>query len=208
MPIAKNSGGDFTPLPAGSHVARCFAVISLGTQQSPMFPSSFKVMLMFEVPGETISIDNKPMPMTIQKEYTLSLSEKSNLRRDLQSWRGREFTAKELEGFAVETVVGVPCMLSVIHKANAQKKTYANISSISGLPKGVQCPAQVHKSIKYEIEQGGDETYNSLPEWIRKKIAICGEWSQPQKQSTSTQLHSLESDVESDDLMDEESTPL
>jgi hypothetical protein len=202
MPIAKNSGGDFTPLPAGSHVARCFAVISLGTQQSPMFPSSFKVMLMFEVPGETINIENKPIPMTIQKEYTLSLSEKSNLRRDLQSWRGREFTAKELEGFAVETVVGVPCMLSVIHKANAQKKTYANISSISGLPKGVQCPAQVHKSVKYEIEHGGDEVYNSLPEWIRKKIAMCGEWSQPshvQQKEQSTAPEPETDDEESGD---------
>lgn len=148
-----------------------------------MFSPSFKVMLMFEVPGETVNMDGKPMPMTISREYSLSLSEKSNLRKDLQSWRGREFTAKELEGFAVETVCGVPCMLSVIHRQNAQKKTYANISAISGLPKGVQCPPQVHKSIKYEIEQGGDEVYNSLPEWIRKKIATCAEWQNQESQT-------------------------
>lgn len=197
MPIAKNSGGDFTPLPAGSHVARCFAVISLGTQESPMFSPSFKVMLMFEVPGETVTIEGKSMPMTIQREYSLSLSEKSNLRKDLQSWRGREFTAKELEGFAVETVCGVPCMLSVIHKQNAQKKVYANISAISGLPKGVQCPPQVHKTIKYEIEQGGDEVYNSLPEWIRKKIAACGEWTRGADQPPQTV--STQPDVETEE---------
>lgn len=179
MPIAKSSGGDFTPLPAGSHVARCFAVISLGTQQSPMFPASFKVMLMFEVPGESVTIDGKPAPMTIQREYTLSLSEKSNLRKDLQSWRGREFTAKELEGFAVETVCGVACMLSVIHKTSAQKKVYANITAISALPKGVQCPPLWHKAIKYEIEHGENDVFKSLPEFIRKKIAACEEWQKP-----------------------------
>ena len=181
MPIAKNAGGDFKPLPAGSHVARCFAVISLGTQPSnnPQFPPSFKVMLMFEVPGETLMANDKPMPMTIQKEYTLSLNEKANLRRDLQSWRGREFTAKELEGFDVANVGGKTCMLSVIHKASTKGSTYAMIAGISALPKGVACPAQVHKGVTYEIEHGGNETYNALPEWIRKKIAQSEEWSRP-----------------------------
>ena len=176
MPVAKESGKDFKPLPSGSHVARCFGVISLGTQNSPMFPASFKVMLMWEVPGETIEMDGKPTPMVIQREYTLSLSEKANLRHDLESWRGRQFTAKELEGFMVEKVLGQPCMLSVIHKNTAKNKLYAAISSISGLPKGVQCPAQYHKSVHYEIEHGQNETFKALPEWIRKKIAGCEEW--------------------------------
>jgi len=142
-----------------------------------MFPASFKVMLMFEVPGETVVMDGKPAPMTIQKEYTLSLSEKANLRRDLHSWRGREFTAKELDGFAVETVCGAPCMLSVIHKTNQKNKTYANIGSISSLPKGVQCPPLWHKAVKYEIEQGADAVFQSLPEWIQEKIKRCEEWT-------------------------------
>lgn len=154
---------------------------------------------MFEVPGETINIDGKPTPMTIQREYSLSLSEKSNLRKDLQSWRGREFTAKELEGFAVETVCGVPCMLSVIHKQNAQKKTYANISAISGLPKGVQCPNQFHKTIKYEIEQGKDAIFNSLPEWIMKKISLCEEWAQPTHAQQSEPSHPPEPDTEEEE---------
>lgn len=204
MPIAKSSGADFTPLPAGSHVARCFGVISLGTQQSPMFPASFKVMLMFEVPGESVTIDGKPAPMTIQKEYTLSLSEKANLRKDLQSWRGREFTAKELEGFAVENVCGVACMLSVIHKQNAQKKVYANITAISALPKGVQCPPQWHKSIKYEIEHGENDVFKALPEWIRKKIAACEEWQHPAESSQDSEEFA---NSEAPPDTEEESTP-
>lgn len=144
-----------------------------------MFPSSFKVMLMFEVPGESITIDGKPAPMTIQREYTLSLSEKANLRHDLQSWRGREFTVKELEGFEVSTVLGIPCMLSVIHKTTAKKKIYAAISSISGLPKGTTCPPPWHKPVKYEIEDGETEAFKALPEWIKTKIKQCEEWTNP-----------------------------
>lgn len=134
---------------------------------------------MFEVPGEPIEIDGKPAPMTIQREYTLSLSEKANLRHDLESWRGRQFTPAELEGFAVEKVLGQPCMLSVIHKTTGKGKIYGAISGISGLPKGVTCPPAWHKPVKYEIEDGESEAFKALPEWIRKKIAACEEWTSP-----------------------------
>lgn len=177
MPIAKNSGGDFTPLPAGSHVARCFACISLGTQNSPMYPPSFKVMLMFEVPGEAVEIEGKSTPMTISREYTLSLNEKANLRHDLEAWRAKQFKPEELEGFQVADVVGHPCMLNVIHKTTAKKKVYGAISSIGGLPKGVQCPPQWHKTVKYEIEEGENETFKAFPKWIQNKISACNEWS-------------------------------
>ena len=179
MPVAKESGKDFTPVPAGTHVARCFAVISLGTQSSPMFPASFKVMLMWEVPGEHIEIDGKPAPMTIPKEYTLSLSEKAHLRHDLQSWRGKDFTKQELEGFEVQKVIGFPCMLSVLHKESAKKKTYAVVAAVSAMPKGVQCPPQWHKTIHYEISDGQNDVFQALPEWIQKKIAQCEEWTAP-----------------------------
>lgn len=177
MPIAKGGGGDFAPVPAGSHVARCFGVISLGTQQSPMYAASFKVQLMFEVPAETIEVNGVKTPMTISKEYSLFLSEKANLRHDLQSWRGRDFTPKELEGFEVTKVLGQPCMLSIIHKTSAKKTTYAAIASISGLPKGITCPAAFHKPISYEIDDGQNETFKALPEWVQKKIMACEEWN-------------------------------
>lgn len=156
-------------------MARCIAVISLGTQESPQYPSSFKIMLSFEVPGERIEVNDQPAPMTISKEYTLSLNEKANLRRDLESWRGRQFTADELKGFQVEKVLTMPCMLSVIHKPTAKGKIYAKISSISGLPKGVECPPIWHQAVKYEIEDGESEVFKTLPNWIKAKILASGE---------------------------------
>ena len=181
MPIAKSSGGDFTPLPAGTHIARCFAVISLGTQPSnnPQFPPAFKVMLMWEVPDETVDMQGVATPMTISKEYTLSLNEKANLRRDLQSWRGKEFTAKELEGFDVANVCGAACMLSVIHKKSAKGSDYATVASISAMAKSVKCGEPFHKYIKFEIENGRNQVFDSLLDWIKKKIEACEEWKRP-----------------------------
>lgn len=145
-----------------------------------MYPSSFKVMLNFEIPGERVEVkkengETEPAPMTIGKEYTLSLNEKANLRKDLESWRGRQFTTDELKGFQVEKVVGQPCMLSVLHKPNAQGKVYARISAISGLPKGVECPPIWHQPVIYEIDHGDNDIFKALPNWIKAKILASGE---------------------------------
>lgn len=134
-------------------------------------------MLMFEVPGEHVEVDGKPAPMTISREYTLSLSEKANLRHDLESWRGRQFTIEELKGFQVEKVLGQPCMLSVIHKTSGKGKVYATISNIAGMPKGVEAVPQWHKPVSYEIEEGESPAFKLLPAWIQNKIKACEEWA-------------------------------
>lgn len=178
MPIAKETGGDFTPAPSGTHLARCIGCVSLGTQQpnSPQFSAAFKVMLIFELPDELLE---NGKAMTVSMERTCSLSEKATLRHDLESWRGRPFTKEELSGFDVAQVVDVPCMLSVIHKQSAKGKTYAAITAISKLPKAVSAKPRVNDLVRYEIEDGKNKVYESLPEFVRKKIASCAEWIAP-----------------------------
>jgi hypothetical protein len=184
MPTAKESGKTFTPVPAGTHIGRAIQCISLGTQTDPrgQFLPSFKVMLAWEIPDEIVirSDTKEEKPMVISKEYTLSLGKKSNLRRDLEGWRGREFTKDELAGFAVEKVLDAPCMLNVIHKTSASGNTYAVITGISPLPKGVTCKPRVHDLLQYEIESGTScPEWMKIPEFIRKKIEACEEWTKP-----------------------------
>lgn len=178
MPIVKESESNFAPAPAGGHIARCFGCVSLGTQPSnnPQFDPAFKIMLLWELCNEGIEVDGKLVPMTITREYTSSLSAKANLRKDLESWRGREFTPEELKGFDVAKVVGQPCYLNVIHRKSAKGKIYAAVSSVMRLPKGQQCPPQHHSSLVYEIEAKRDKTFAALPEWIQKKIEQCDEF--------------------------------
>lgn len=180
MPVAKESGGNFIPVPAGNHPARCFGCVSLGTQDGGIYPAAFKILLMFEIPGETIERDGKQQPMSVNKEYTLSLNEKANLRHDLDSWRGRPFNADELKGFEVSNVVGVACLLNVIHRPRVKDgQMQARIASISPLPKGMTVPEIFNPKIKFEVEDGRSDTFNKLPEWIRKKIEGCEEWISP-----------------------------
>jgi hypothetical protein len=74
-------------------------------------------------------------PFTVSQKYTASLHEKSRLRHDLESWRGRKFTTEELKGFDVENVLGANCQINVVH-ATKEGKTYANIASIVPQAKG------------------------------------------------------------------------
>ena len=46
--------------------------------------------------------------------------------------------------------------------------------------KGMTIPPQVHKSVVYEITQGRDSVFQSLPEWTQKMIASCEEWNAQQ----------------------------
>lgn len=178
MPIAKASSSE--PAPAGTHVARCYGCISLGTQHSEMFADQFKVMLLFELPYERMpgfEPGQPDRPMVISKEYSLSLGKKATLRKHLDSWRGRPFNEQELQGFEVSAVVGAPCQVTVVHTPKQDGGIYAKIESIVGLPKGMAVPKQENPSIKYEITQGQDEAFKSLPEWIRNKILKCEEWA-------------------------------
>lgn len=181
MPIAQEKGGDFEPAPAGTHVARCIRVISLGTQPGGQFAPAFKVMLMWELQDEVMEIENREVPMIVSKEYTCSLSEKANLRRDLIGWRGRDFTAEELQGFAIEKVVGQTCLVNIVHEQTQKKKTFAKVTAVTKIPKGMIIKNQVHPSVIYEIEHGQNDTFKNLPEWVRKKIMQCAEWNQSQR---------------------------
>jgi hypothetical protein len=78
-------------------------------------------------------------PYMLNKKYTLSLGEKANLRKDLESWRGVPFTEEELKtGFAVDKLYGVNCYLGIKHEADKKdpSKVYANVTAILPPPKG------------------------------------------------------------------------
>ncbi len=200
MPIAKESGGNFVPAPAGTHVARCIGVISLGTlpQGDSAFLPTFKVMIQWELPDETTDFEGSKKPMIISKEYSLSIGKKSNLCRDLVGWRGQEFTEEERKGFEVAKVLDKPCMLSVIHATSGKGSTYAKITGISKLPKTVQCPARVHELIQYELESGRNEVFQKLPEWVRKKIETCEEWVHPAIHEEEAPVSPVNDSVEDD----------
>ena len=185
--IAKDSGdGSFTPVPPGMHLARCYRIVDLGTQKSEyqgQIKHLQKVMIQFEVHGEDDKgkalVTNKGEPMSISKNYTLSLAEKATLRKDLQAWRGRDFTPEELRGFELKNILGAWAMISVAKSIGNNGKEYTNIMSVNPVPvtiKKAGLPEAFNKTAMFAISNPDMEVFEALSNGLRDKIKASPEW--------------------------------
>ena len=182
--VAKDSG-DFLTVPAGMHLARCYRIIDLGTQKSEYMGKEKylpKVMIQFEVHGEDDQgnplLTQDGRPLSIAKSFTVTLSEKSNLRKDLQMWRGRDFTAQELRGFELKNVLGAWAMLTVTH-TESNGKTYTNIAGINPVPanmKKVGMPEAVNEAKIFAIDDPDMSLFDTFSENLKNKIKASPEW--------------------------------
>lgn len=142
MIVSETNTGTYTPCPAGSYLARCVRLVDLGTQTTDYqgeAKTAHKVLIAFEVLDTDTRRDDGE-PFVLSKRYTLSLHEKAALRKELASWRGRDFTPDELRGFDLKNVLGQACFISVVETTKGDR-TYSNIASIMKPPKGMQAPA-------------------------------------------------------------------
>jgi len=179
-------GGEFTPVPQGMHLARCYRVIDLGTQESTYLGTVKhlpKVMLQGEVHGEDDAgkpiVTSKGEPMSISKNYTLSLAEMATLRKDLQTWRGKEFTEIEKKGFELKNVLGAWAMISVIKAMGNNGKEYTNIAAIMSVPPAIKKAGmpEPHNELKiFSIDEPDMALFDSVSNGLREKIQKSPEW--------------------------------
>ena len=187
--VAKESaGGSFTPVPPGMYLARCYRIVDLGTQKSEYLGTVKhlpKVMIQFEVHGEDEQgkplVTSKGEPMTISKNFTLSLAEKATLRKDLVSWRGRDFTRQELDGFELKNVLGAWAMINVSKTLGNNNKEYTNIANINPVPKQIKAaglPEAFNKNSIFSIEEADMELFGTFSDGLKAKIMSSPEWQQ------------------------------
>jgi hypothetical protein len=176
--VAKENGGkDFKKVPPGAHFAICNMVVDVGLQEGFQKKPQHKIYLRWEVPDERVSYekDDKTIegPCSIGRFYTLSLSEKANLRKDLENWRGRSFTPDELKGFDLESVLGKCCQIMVTHDSDSGK-TYANVTGIMGVSKDQRERAKTAKAenelVSFSLDSADQKTFDKLPSWLKEKI--------------------------------------
>lgn len=171
---ASGGSGDFKPVEAGTYTAICDMVIDVGMQEgSDLYPKSRRqVWLRFELPTERVEFEKdsqkKIGPAVIGKMYTASMHKKANLRHDLESWRGREFSDEQAADFDVASCLGKTCVVSVTHSTGSNGKTYANITAIGKAMKGTEKLAPELPLMLYDEQH--TTQYELLPEWLRKKI--------------------------------------
>lgn len=186
--IASDNGGgaDFKPVAQGTHLAICYLVVDLGKQKDDYQGQArvqHKIHVRWELPNERIEWDDRDNihregPASIGKTYTLSLSDKANLRRDLEAWRGRAFTQEELAGFDVSKLLGVPCMVTVTHK-DSNGRLRDNVSGVAGVPKGMPKPEKGENPLVLYDDEHRD-AYDGLSDWLKSKID--GQVREPRRQ--------------------------
>lgn len=174
--MAKDTGGkDFKKVPPGAHFAICNLVADCGLQEGFSGKPQHKVYIRWEVPDERVSYekDGKQVdgPCSIGCMYTLSLSEKANLRKVLENWRGKPFTPQELQGFDITNVLSKCCQIMVTHSEDGK---YANVTGVMGISKDQRARAQSatpeNFPIAFSIEEWDQKAFAALPNWLKEKI--------------------------------------
>ncbi len=181
--IAKSNGSSsYEPIPSGSYAARCYSMVHIGTIEENIMGTNKKlnkVRISWELPTElkVFKEENGEQPHVISKEFTLSLHEKSTLRAFLKNWRGKDFTDEEAAAFDIEKLIGAPCMLNITHKQKKDNSgVYAEIGSVSAMPKGLVCPPQINTSYVWTYDDFDATKFGLLPEYLKTKMVNSDEY--------------------------------
>lgn len=182
-----SSSSSFKSVPPGAHLARCYRIIDLGTQRTSSSAGAthrLEIALQFEVWAEdangNLLVADDGGPVVISKIYPLSLSENSALRKDLTSWRGREFSPVELRGFALKSILGQWAMMVVAPAEGGDGDEHSSIISISGVPDEISkagLPPGHHKLAMFTIAEADLDAFATFSKQIRDKIEDSPEWA-------------------------------
>jgi len=185
---ATNTAQKREVIAAGNYVARCYQMIHIGTIRETILGEEKilnKVRIGWELPTElkVFNEEKGEQPLVLSEEFTLSMHEKSKLRKFLASWRGKDFSEDEAKCFDVTKLLGAACMLNVIHKPSKKDATviYAVIGSVSPVPKGLQVPPQLNKQLVLDYDNFSNELFEQLPDFIKAKMQSSIEFAAMQQ---------------------------
>jgi len=185
--IAKETTSTFKPVPPGMHLARCYRVVDLGTQKTEYMGVAKErqmIMINWEVHGE--DDEGKPLltpkgePMSVSKNYSNTLAPKSALRKDLSSWRGRDFTSDELKGFELKNLLGVWCMVTIVTSIGQDGKEYTNIDSVNPVPSAIKAaglPTGFSKPEIFDLSKPDMAVFATFHDRLKAKLMATPEWN-------------------------------
>src|ERR1700751_1733161 len=138
---ARDAGGGFAPHAEGQHAAICVDVVDLGVNVETFAGQEArevaKVALVFAT-GERQGEGEKRELTLVTTEMTNSANEKANLRKFLEAWRGRAYTAEQAEaGLPLHKLYGKFALLSIEDVTTRKGRKFAKIKAIQALPKRI-----------------------------------------------------------------------
>ena len=161
------------PLPGGNYLGICVYSIDLGEQLCEFEGKSKgyynKVMLGFEICGQSVTVDGKEAPRVLSKTFSAAKGKRSGLRLFLGAWEARELSDDEYLDKNTVDYVGLPAFLSVTLNETGE---YSNITGIAPLPIGfpIEVPAPRSEMIRFEIDPWDQGAFEKLPEWAQEKV--------------------------------------
>lgn len=207
LTISENQGS-FEELPEGKHNAVCYRIIDIGTHMELKFGSTTEYEKKHTVIFFWETLDEKMedgRPFGVNRWYKLSLHEKSTLYRDLDTWKGG-ITNEELAGLDLTQLLGVNCVLNIVHN----DKGRAKVKAVHRLDDSVL--PTVNESFAFDID-----TYVSADNKEEvKKMALMSEywtdkiessieveaWSQKNSTEDKSDLSSLKDLAEDGEIED------
>jgi hypothetical protein len=206
--VSAPKGGSYTPPPAGNHLARCYRVIDLGTQKSEWNgqPKALKKLQIFwELHGD--DAEGNPMvmedgrPLVASRKFTASLGNKAKLYEFLVSWRGKDFTRDEFDGFSLKNILDKWCMINITH-TQKNDRIYANITGVSAVPSAIKkagLPEGINTCIFFDIDEPDMRVFETFSDYLKEQIMGSPEWQMKHGDSSYSEPQS-KSDEEDDDI--------
>jgi hypothetical protein len=140
---------DYEAAPQGLHDAVCVDVVDLGVVPSEKWGPQVKVKVVWQL-AET---DKRGRRFLVNKRYTPSLGKKANLRKDLESWRGKPFTPQELKQFDIEKLLGANAQLSLSHNVGDDGSVWVNVTAV--VPSSKMAQKLFAEDYEREIHRAG-----------------------------------------------------
>jgi len=182
----------YTLAPAGTHIARLYEIIHIGTiadtyQGQPT--ESNKIRLTFELPEEkkVFKENQEAKPIVISQEYTFSMGAKANLRKLVEGIIGTSLKDEEAYGFDIESLISQSCLLTIKHRVSSSGNSYSVIASASPLMKNQIAPKAINDVKILSYSNWNQELFEGLPEFLKDKIKSSQEYTSKFTSSLSTE---------------------
>jgi hypothetical protein len=131
--IAKDDGSSYQRPPEDQYVAVCCDVVDLGMVENKTYNKmQHKCAIIFQLDA----LNDKGERFEVAERFSVSMSDKANLRKFLGNWRGKAYTdAEAQEGAPLHKLEGVCALVQIEHRQGANGKMYANVGSIMKAPR-------------------------------------------------------------------------
>lgn len=177
----------------GTYPARLSQWIDLGTHPSPFQAGktlrTCRLTFLLTLPPPSSNREQRTENREhclVSKDFTLSLHQRSGLRKFLESWRGQPMTPEDLTDFHPLKALEKPCLLSVtLSDPDAQGHRWPRITGILRMLHGMPAPPDLRMPARhFSLEEPSRLIFQTLPTFLQTKIRTSREWETLQRQAS------------------------